>query len=61
MDHEERMRKREARAPKVASKKARKLIGLRGILYSEQRRKEKIEMKKKLRQHEERDTTSTNK
>lgn len=61
MDHEERLRKREARAPKVAARKARKLIGLRGILYSEQRRKEKIEMRKKLRQHDEKDTKSTNK
>lgn len=35
MDYEERMRKKEARAPKEAARKARKLIGLRGILYSE--------------------------
>lgn len=61
MDHEERMRKREARAPTAAARKAKKLIGLRGILYSEQRRKEKIEMRKKIRQHEEKDTKSTNK
>lgn len=61
MDYEELLRKREARAPKLIAKKARTLIGKRGILYSEERRKEKIELRKKIRQHQERDTKSTDK
>mgnify|MGYP007077621363 CR=1 FL=1 len=51
MDYEELLRKREARAPKLIAKKARTLIGKRGILYAEERRKEKIELRKKIRQH----------
>lgn len=49
LDYEEKQRKKAARAPKEAARKARKLIGLRGILYAEERRREKIELRKKIR------------
>merc|ERR1712121_603817 len=38
------------------SKKAKKMIGLKAKLYNKERRKEKIEMKKKILMHEKRDT-----
>lgn len=52
-DHEERMRKREARAPKKEAYMAKKLIGIRAKLFAEKRRKEKIQMKKAIKAHQE--------
>ncbi|OJD29720.1 ribosome biogenesis protein nsa2 [Diplodia corticola] len=53
-DHDERARKRTAREGHAASKNAQNLRGLRAKLYQEKRRKEKIQMKKAIRTHEER-------
>ncbi|ESU37637.1 Ribosomal protein S8e [Giardia duodenalis] len=54
LDYEERKRKREAREPKVLAKKAQNLIGIKAKLFAENRRKEKIQMKKLINQHAER-------
>lgn len=59
MDHEERTRKREAREGHKASKNAQEFRGLRAKLYAEKRRKEKIQMKKQIRAHEERNVKSS--
>lgn len=59
LDHEERKRKREAREGHQASKKSQEYRGLRAKLYAETRRKEKIQMKKKIRAHEERNVKSS--
>lgn len=53
LDHEERERKKEARSAHKRAEYAQKIHGLRAKLYNEQRRKEKIEMKKTLKVHEE--------
>ena len=53
-DYEERKRKRLAREGHDGSKKAQNLRGLRAKMYAEKRRKEKIQMKKTIRAHEER-------
>lgn len=58
-DHEERQRKRIAREGHKQSKNAQNLRGLRAKLYAESRRKEKIQLKKKIRAHEERNIKST--
>lgn len=57
-DYEERKRKREAREGHAASKRAQNLRGLRAKLYAENRRKEKIQLKKTIRAHEERNVKS---
>lgn len=49
MDHEERMRKREARLPHRLSEQAQKTRGLKAKILNRRRHVEKIEMKKKLR------------
>ncbi|CUS13135.1 unnamed protein product [Tuber aestivum] len=54
LDHEERTRKRIAREGHKASKNAQKLHGLRAKLYAKKRHAEKIQMKKTIRQHEQR-------
>lgn len=54
LDHDERLRKRIAREGHKASKDAQNLRGLRAKLYQSARRKEKIQMKKQIRAHEER-------
>ena len=54
LDHEERTRKREAREGHKASQDAQNLRGLRAKLHQEKRRKEKIQMKKAIKTHEER-------
>jgi ribosome biogenesis protein NSA2 len=59
LDHEERKRKRIAREGHKSSKNAQNLRGLRAKLYAESRRKEKIQMKKKIKAHEERNVKST--
>lgn len=53
LDYHERKRKKEAREPHERSKKAQKLTKLKAKLYNKQRRNEKIQMKKKIREHEE--------
>ena len=58
LDHEERKRKREAREGHKTAERAQNYRGLRAKLYAEQRRKEKIQMKKKIKAHEERNVQS---
>ncbi|PWN52717.1 putative NSA2-involved in biogenesis of ribosomal large subunit [Violaceomyces palustris] len=55
LDHEERMRKRAAREVHKASAVAQKTIGLKAKMLNKKRRAEKIQMKKTLKAHEERD------
>jgi len=55
LDHEERMRKKEARAPKRASVAAKKLRGIKAKLFHKKRYAEKAAMKKTLKIHEEKD------
>ncbi|ORY62237.1 ribosomal protein S8e/ribosomal biogenesis NSA2 [Pseudomassariella vexata] len=57
-DHEERARKKEARSGHKASEDAQNLRGLRAKMYAEKRHKEKIQMKKTIKQHEERNIKS---
>jgi len=54
LDHEERKRKREARAPHKLAEKARSLRGIKAKIFNKERRNEKIQMKKKIKAHEER-------
>ncbi|KAF1946227.1 TGF-beta-inducible nuclear protein 1 [Clathrospora elynae] len=58
LDADERQRKRIAREGHNDSKKAQNYRGLRAKLYAEKRRKEKIQMKQKIRAHEERNVKS---
>lgn len=60
LDHDERARKREAREGHKKSKDAQNLRGLRAKLMQEKRRVEKIQMKKKIRQFEERNVKTNN-
>lgn len=55
LDHEERMRKKEARSAHRASAVAQKTVGLKAKMLNKKRRAEKVQMKKTLKQHEERD------
>lgn len=57
LDYHERKRKREARAPHEQADKAQNLRGIKAKLYNKQRHNEKVQMKKTIRMHEERDTT----
>ncbi|KAI9297965.1 30S ribosomal protein S8e [Neoconidiobolus thromboides FSU 785] len=52
-NHEERMRKKEARSAHKASAYAQKVHGLKAKLYNKKRHAEKIQMKKTIKQHEE--------
>jgi ribosome biogenesis protein NSA2 len=52
-DHEERTRKKAAREVHAASERSQNLRGLRAKLYQQKRHKEKIQMKKQIRQQEE--------
>ncbi|UKZ73291.1 Ribosome biogenesis protein [Trichoderma virens FT-333] len=54
LDHEERTRKRIAREGHKASQDAQNLRGLRAKLYQKKRHNEKIQMKKAIKAHEER-------
>lgn len=54
LDHEEKQRKRLARQGHQGSKDAQNLRGLRAKMHQQKRHKEKIQMKKQIRQHEER-------
>ncbi|KUI70596.1 Ribosome biogenesis protein nsa2 [Cytospora mali] len=58
LDHEERTRKKAAREGHDASEKAQNLRGLRAKLYAEKRHKEKIQMRKQIKAHEERNVKS---
>ncbi|KAH8771610.1 ribosomal protein S8e/ribosomal biogenesis NSA2 [Diaporthe sp. PMI_573] len=58
LDHEERKRKRAAREGHDASEKAQNLRGLRAKMYAEKRHKEKIQMRKQIKAHEERNVKS---
>ncbi|KAK5174493.1 Ribosome biogenesis protein [Saxophila tyrrhenica] len=53
LDHEERTRKKLAREAHNASSKSQNLRGLRAKLYQQKRHKEKIQMKKAIKQQEE--------
>ncbi|KAL6928425.1 Ribosome biogenesis protein [Hanseniaspora valbyensis] len=53
LDHEERVRKREAREAHKISKNAQNLTGWKGKQYSSKRYKEKVELKKKIKAYEE--------
>jgi len=57
-DHEERTRKKAARAVKEISEKAQGLHGLKGKLFAKERYKEKIKMRKTIKAHEEKDATA---
>lgn len=52
-DHEERTRKKAAREAHHASEKSQNLRGFRAKMYQQQRHKEKIQMKKQIKQQEE--------
>ncbi|XP_065912050.1 ribosome biogenesis protein NSA2 homolog [Dysidea avara] len=52
LDHFEKKRKKEGREPHARSEKIHKLHGLKAKLYNRQRFKEKILMKKMIKQHE---------
>lgn len=56
LDYEERKRKKESRMPHELSQKAKKLRGIKAKLYSKKRHAEKIQMKKTIKMHEERQT-----
>ena len=53
LDYFERKRKKEARQVRKISTKAQKLRGLKAKMYNKERFKEKIQMKKTIKQHEE--------
>ncbi|KAL8707139.1 MAG: hypothetical protein Q9225_007819, partial [Loekoesia sp. 1 TL-2023] len=59
LDHEERVRKRLARSSHKASESARSFTGLRAKLYAKKRHAEKIQMKKQIKAHEERNVKSS--
>ena len=61
LDHAERQRKKQARSSHAASKDAQDLRGHRAKLHHETRRKEKIQMKKKIRAHDEKNVKAANK
>lgn len=57
-DHDEKVRKKEARSVKVISKKAQELHGMKGKLYAKERYKEKVQMRKNMKAHEEKEATA---
>jgi len=61
LDHEERMRKKESRTAHTRAEKARKLRGLKAKLYNKQRFAEKVQMRKLIKSHEEKERRSTKK
>ena len=52
LDHAERKRKKSAREVRRVSAKAQKLRGLKAKMYNKERFKEKVQMKKTIRMHE---------
>ncbi|TVY33190.1 Ribosome biogenesis protein [Lachnellula subtilissima] len=59
LDHEEKTRKKAAREGHKASEDAQKLTGLRAKLMQKKRHHEKIQMKKQIKAHEERNVKSS--
>ncbi|KAL8917028.1 MAG: hypothetical protein Q9208_008203 [Pyrenodesmia sp. 3 TL-2023] len=59
LDHDERVRKRIARSSHKVSESARSFTGLRAKLYAKKRHAEKIQMKKQIKAHEERNVKSS--
>ncbi|TVY48734.1 Ribosome biogenesis protein [Lachnellula occidentalis] len=59
LDHEEKARKKTAREGHKASEDAQKLTGLRAKLMQKKRHHEKIQMKKQIKAHEERNVKSS--
>jgi ribosome biogenesis protein NSA2 len=57
-DHEERLRKKTARAVKDTAEKAQSLHGLKGKMFAKERYKEKVRMRKTIKAHEEKDATA---
>lgn len=55
LDHEERTRKKEARAVKKRAKFAQKALGIKGKMFAKQRHAEKATMKKTIAMHEQKD------
>ncbi|KAL9629699.1 MAG: hypothetical protein Q9164_006763 [Protoblastenia rupestris] len=58
-DHEERLRKKTARETHRVSKDSQTLTGLRAKLYQKTRHNQKIQMKKTIRAHEEKNVKSS--
>jgi len=56
LDYHERKRKKEGRKAHEDSKTAKKLRGLRAKMFNKKRHSEKIQMKKSIKMHEERNT-----
>lgn len=56
LDHEERKRKRQAREVHSKSAHAQKVTGIKAKILNKKRANEKIQLKKTIRQHEERNT-----
>uniref|UniRef100_A0A0N4ZYX8 Ribosome biogenesis protein NSA2 homolog n=1 Tax=Parastrongyloides trichosuri TaxID=131310 RepID=A0A0N4ZYX8_PARTI len=59
LDHEERLRKRAGRAAQERSQFAKKIRGGKAKLYHKKRYSEKVQMRKLLKQHEEKKQKST--
>ncbi|KAI6179842.1 Ribosome biogenesis protein NSA2-like protein [Aphelenchoides besseyi] len=59
LDHEERKRKRAAREPHLRSKISKTLRGQKAKLYHKKRHSEKVQMRKLIKQHEEKQQKST--
>ena len=57
-DAEEKRRKKQARKSKVISKKAQTLKGIKAKLFNKERFKQKIQMKKTIKQHQEKNAKS---
>ncbi|XP_044013375.1 ribosome biogenesis protein NSA2 homolog [Aphidius gifuensis] len=58
-DYEERKRKREAREPHRRAAQARNLRGIKAKIFNKERRNEKIQMKKKIKAHEQKKVKET--
>lgn len=56
LDHFEKKRKREGREPHARAEYIRKLHGIKAKLYNKKRYAEKIQMKKRIKMHEKRET-----
>ncbi len=54
-DHEQRMRKKEARSVHKLSEKAQSLRGIKAKLFNKKRHSEKIQMQKTIKMHQEKD------
>ena len=57
-DADEKRRKKEARKTKVISKKAQTLRGLKAKIFNKERFKQKVQMKKTIKEHEEKNSKS---